>query len=215
MDKVKAAGQIRYFRLSYDGRDNVPKAEVSWELEEGLSLWDAMGSTWLGHQLSSPKSCLTELWWWYCWIFSKASIHHINSTHSSALQQGHGFWSRCNEIPHSMPGRSCYLPWVSRNLQGWGDQILFPNLYGHKHNIIFKTLPPWNITSTPMASINAGFSMCGTGHFLWHMSLIDDLISFHFMITKIKSCIIKLRLLGHFRLTELSVTYQGPHETAE
>lgn len=38
MDKVKAAGQIRYFRLSYDGRDNVPKAEVSWELEEGLSL---------------------------------------------------------------------------------------------------------------------------------------------------------------------------------
>lgn len=54
--------------------------------------------------------------------------------------------------------------------------------------------------------------MCGTGHFLWHLSLIDDLVSFHFMITKIKSCIIKLRLLGHLRLTEQSVTYQGPHE---
>lgn len=36
--KAKAVGQIHYFRLSYGGRANVPKPEVSWEVEEGLSL---------------------------------------------------------------------------------------------------------------------------------------------------------------------------------
>lgn len=35
-----------------------------------------------------------------------------------------------------------------------------------------------------MTSIDARLNMCGTGHFLCHLSLIDDLVSFHFVITK-------------------------------